>query len=72
MTRSWNAGRDALEQMFEQAKARADICYRANKDTGGLYGTAFVVRDMMAIVDALGEEELNFWGQCTHTCSTSN
>ena len=31
--------------------------------------TAFVVRDMVSILDALGEEKLNYWGfSCTCLC----
>jgi hypothetical protein len=42
----------------------ADTCAAAQNETGTLLGTAFVARDMMRIVDALGEDGLlRFWGK---------
>ncbi|TPX08569.1 uncharacterized protein E0L32_009908 [Thyridium curvatum] len=41
----------------------AENCYDSGKDTGRFLGTAYVVRDMMNIVDALQEDGLlRFWG----------
>lgn len=46
----------------------ADACYVTFKDTGHLYGTAFVARDMLQIVDALNEDgKLRFWGRSYST-----
>lgn len=43
----------------------ADTCYGAQNKTGSLIGTAFVARDMMRIVDALGDGDgmLRYWGE---------
>ncbi|KAJ4257354.1 hypothetical protein NW762_008472 [Fusarium torreyae] len=41
----------------------AEDCYRAHADVGSFYGTPFVARDMISIVDALGQgDKINFWG----------
>lgn len=54
----------ALGQIWANGAAHSDLCYSQNNKTGGLIGTAFVVRDMMQIVDALGENGLlNYWGK---------
>lgn len=46
----------------------ADACYDTFKSTGHLYGTAFVARDTLQIVDALNQDgKLRFWG---HSYST--
>ena len=46
----------------------ADACYETFKNTGHLYGTAFVARDMLQIVDALNEDGmLRFWGRSYST-----
>lgn len=44
----------------------SNICREKNRDNerGGLIGTAFVARDLMSVVDALGEDGmLRFWGE---------
>ncbi|RBR25160.1 uncharacterized protein FIESC28_02068 [Fusarium coffeatum] len=47
-------------QMFRQV---AQLCWEEHRDTGRFIGTPFVARDMMAIVDALGQgDKLNYWG----------
>lgn len=43
---------------WEAAGVLADECAEQSNDTGRLIGTAFVARDMMEIVDALGEDGL--------------
>jgi pimeloyl-ACP methyl ester carboxylesterase len=43
---------------WESAGLLADACYTAMNGTGSYIGTAFVARDMMEIVDALGEDGL--------------
>jgi hypothetical protein len=36
----------------------SEFCFEKNKDIGELMSTAFIARDMMQIVDALGEDGL--------------
>lgn len=57
---SWNI----LEsKAWHDGGVLATACYETFKETGHLYGTAFVARDMLQIVDALGEDgKLRFWG----------
>ncbi|KAK3677511.1 hypothetical protein LTR78_002361 [Recurvomyces mirabilis] len=43
---------------WDYAGQNADLCYAQANKTGSLIGTAFVARDMMHIVDALGEDGL--------------
>lgn len=48
---------------WASAKLLVDKCYERNKDIGNLVGSAFVARDMIQIVDALGEDGLlRYWG----------
>ncbi|KAK4209375.1 TAP-like protein-domain-containing protein [Rhypophila decipiens] len=50
---------------WAQRQAYANQCWNSNKDkrVGELIGTTFVARDMMNIVDALGEDGmLRYWG----------
>ncbi|KAF9878316.1 nedd8-like protein [Colletotrichum karsti] len=50
-------------RLWASAKLFVDKCYEKNKARGGVYGTAFVVRDMLQIVDALDEDGLlRYWG----------
>ena len=43
--------------------ALAKSCYYNAADVGNLIGTAFVARDLMQFVDALGEDGLlRYWG----------
>lgn len=44
-----------LNEGWETAGVIADACYTAMNGTGSYIGTAFVARDIMEIVDALGE-----------------
>ena len=54
----------ALGQIWANGAALSDNCLINNRQTGELIGTAFVARDMMQIVDALGEDGLlNYWGE---------
>ena len=43
---------------WDTAGKIADACYNAMNETGSYIGSAFVARDMMKIVDALGEDGL--------------
>ncbi|KAL4925953.1 uncharacterized protein BDV17DRAFT_283568 [Aspergillus undulatus] len=49
--------------------AALDSCYAYMNKTGDLYGTAFITRDMMQIVDALGGDGLlHYWGEWLLPC----
>jgi pimeloyl-ACP methyl ester carboxylesterase len=50
-------------QGWEAAGLIADACYEQNKETGDFLSSAFVVEDMVRIIDALDEDGmLRFWG----------
>src|SRR5690349_11449301 len=54
----------AQGETWATSKLLADNCYAVSNKTGSLIGTAFVARDMMRIVDALGEDGLlRYWGE---------
>ncbi|KAK5997430.1 Serine protease Hip1-like protein [Cladobotryum mycophilum] len=58
-----NASDVALGQVWAKATIFAETCHTAQNKTGNFIGTAFVARDMMRIVDALGEDGmLRYWG----------
>ena len=62
-----DAHETAPAETWANAAVVANICAAHNERkksrTGELVGTAYVVRDMMRIVDALGEDGLlRFWG----------
>ncbi|KAF1817389.1 alpha/beta-hydrolase [Eremomyces bilateralis CBS 781.70] len=58
-----NASEAALGRTWAEGKILADDCAETLKDIGSLVGTAFTVRDMFQIVDALGEDgKLRYWG----------
>jgi pimeloyl-ACP methyl ester carboxylesterase len=59
--------RNLTDFLFEggwaSAELFADTCEKTMNATGELIGTAFVVRDMVEIIDALGEDGLlRYWG----------
>lgn len=55
----------ALGRVWGAGKVLSDTCLAAQNQTGRFVGTAFVARDMMRIVDTLGEDGmLRYWGQC--------
>lgn len=60
---------DVLEsKSWHDGGVLASACYETFKATGHLYGTAFVARDMLQIVDALDEDgKLRFWGRSYST-----
>lgn len=59
-----NASDVALGQIWAKSTLFASNCFAAQNKTGQLIGTAFVVRDMMRIVDALREDGmLRYWGE---------
>ncbi|KAG4222370.1 hypothetical protein PC116_g29156, partial [Phytophthora cactorum] len=52
-----------LGKQWAYATKLADACFRTHNKTGSLISSAFVARDMMQIVDALGEDGmLRYWG----------
>ena len=54
---------DSLDQLWERAGMLADACSR-KAENADLVGTAFVARDMMRVVDALGEDGLlRYYGE---------
>jgi hypothetical protein len=62
---SLNSSDTALGTVWAAEEVRADKCVENAKDIGELIGTPFVVRDMVQIIDALGEDGmLRYWGEC--------
>jgi pimeloyl-ACP methyl ester carboxylesterase len=58
-----NASDAALGRVWADAQFFNANCFQQQNLTGDLIGTAFVARDLMQIVDALGEDGLlRFWG----------
>lgn len=58
-----NSSDTAYGRLWAEAGAVAEQCYAQLNQTGDLVGMAFVARDMMQIVDALGEDGLlRYWG----------
>ncbi|KNG89214.1 hypothetical protein ANOM_002152 [Aspergillus nomiae NRRL 13137] len=58
-----NSSDTALGRLWTSGKVFSDTCLGRLKDNATLVGTAFVARDMMQIVDALGEDgKLRYWG----------
>lgn len=53
-----NSSDVALANLWARGAITADICYRNQKKIGSLISSAFVARDMIRIVDALGEDGL--------------
>jgi hypothetical protein len=51
-------------KLWAESYSVAEQCYKQLNQTGSLVGMAYTVRDMMQIVDALGEGPLlNYWGK---------
>lgn len=52
-----------LSEGWEKGARYADQCFEGNQNIGSFLSTAFVARDMLSVVDALGEDGmLRFWG----------
>lgn len=49
--------------IWAESKLRAEQCFRTRGDVGGLVGTAFVVRDIVKISEAVGDELINYFGE---------
>ncbi|KAI8964159.1 alpha/beta-hydrolase [Daldinia sp. FL1419] len=58
-----NSSDTTLGRQYARAALLASTCERTQNKTGNLLSSAFVARDMMQIVDALGEDGmLRYWG----------
>ncbi|ORY71044.1 polyketide synthase 3 [Pseudomassariella vexata] len=55
-TATANSSDTALGHIWAEAMLSSDACLNGMNESGTLVGTAFVARDMMKIVDALGED----------------
>lgn len=54
---------EAIEEAWPENMELASECLEKMNERGSLIGTAFVARDMLQIVDALGEDGLlHYWG----------
>jgi hypothetical protein len=59
-----NSSDVALGRLWTRGTINAHLCYQKSKATGSLIGTAFVARDLISVVDALGEDGmLRYWGE---------
>lgn len=53
-----------LQNELSDLQVVAETCAADNEEYGEYIGTAFVARDMLRIVDALGQGSLlNYWGE---------
>jgi pimeloyl-ACP methyl ester carboxylesterase len=58
-----NSSDTALGKVWAQAAVVSETCAESQNETGALIGTAFGARDLMQVVDALGEDGmLRYWG----------
>lgn len=54
---------ELAEESFADSVDLAEDCFRNQNETGRFVSTAFAARDMLSIVDALGEDGmLRYWG----------
>ncbi|UNI17088.1 hypothetical protein JDV02_003466 [Purpureocillium takamizusanense] len=59
----YDASETSLAQMWKQATTNAETCYAAHNKTQPFLGTGSVARDLISVVDALGEDGmLRYWG----------
>jgi hypothetical protein len=59
-----NSSDVALGRLWTRGTINAELCFQKSKATGSLIGTAFVARDLISVVDALGEDGmLRYWGE---------
>ncbi|KXT15525.1 hypothetical protein AC579_3401 [Pseudocercospora musae] len=62
-TQGGNASDTALGTTWAGADLAAAMCKRNGNNTGSRIGTAFTARDLISVVDALGEDGmLRYWG----------
>ena len=52
----------SLGRLWTSGKVLADECATNARKTGEVISSAFTARDIMSIVDALGDEDVNFFG----------
>lgn len=58
-----NSSDTALGRLWAKGEIYSNACYQNANETGSLIGTAFVARDLISVVDALGEDgKLRYWG----------
>ena len=58
-----NSSEVAVAQDWVRAHVVASQCQTAHRETGDYIGTAAMARDLMSVVDALGEDGLlRYWG----------
>lgn len=51
-------------QLWATASVLSTICHEKTQEVAELIGTAYVARDLMQVVDALGEDGLlRYWGK---------
>lgn len=59
-----NASDVSLGTLWARGSIISQECFRNSNETGSLISTAFVARDLMSVVDALGEDGmLRYWGE---------
>ena len=59
-----NASDTGLGETWAVQGYLGEVCYERKKNIGSYVGTAFTARDLMTVVDALGEDGmLRFWGK---------
>ena len=59
-----NSSDVALGRLWTQGTINSELCFQKSNATGSLIGTAFVSRDLISVVDALGEDGmLRYWGE---------
>lgn len=58
-----NSSDTTLGRQWAKGEIYANTCFNKANETGTLIGTAFTARDLISVVDALGEDGLlRFWG----------
>lgn len=61
---SGNSSNTAVGRSWAWRSIFVDTCYEKAREEGSLISTAFAARDLMQIVDALGEDGLlRYWGK---------
>jgi hypothetical protein len=51
-----------LEEKWELYRTAARECFETELENGRFMSTAFLARDMLQVIDALGED-LKYWGE---------
>jgi hypothetical protein len=59
-----NSSDVALGRLWARGGINAELCFQKSNATGNLIGTASVARDLISVVDALGEDGMfRYWGE---------